>query len=41
MEIVDHIVHGDYLIPVDEKHTVIEDGAVAVCRDGAYEGDGR
>jgi 5-methylthioadenosine/S-adenosylhomocysteine deaminase len=30
MEVVDYIVHGDYLIPVDEKHNVIEGGAVAV-----------
>lgn len=30
MEVVDHIVHGDYLIPVDEEHNVIEGGAVAV-----------
>ena len=37
MEIVDHIVHGDYLIPVDEKHTVIEGGAVAVKQNRIVE----
>jgi 5-methylthioadenosine/S-adenosylhomocysteine deaminase len=37
MEIVDHIVHGDYLIPVDEGHTVIEGGAVAVKQNRIIE----